>query len=175
MKSREKKLLIGLGLAIFVMGNFVGFKFLQNSKMNVEKQTAEYQQTLNRARFASEQSDAVQGEIEWLDKNLPDPKESELVPSQLESFVTGRATAAGLTVTRPQILDNQTDGAYFERARFKINVTGREDALYRWLVELNSPKNFRAVTALRLSPNREDDTLIDAAVQVEEWFQPKTP
>ena len=111
-------------------------------------------------------------EIDWLEDNTPDPKEGELVPSQLENFVTTEATRAGLTVVRPKILDNDESGVYYNRARFEIAVSGNEAALYRWLVRLHSPRDFRAITALRLNPNREDDTLIDANVQVEQWFVP---
>ncbi|MBB5352257.1 type II secretory pathway component PulM [Haloferula luteola] len=175
MNDREKKLLIGLGVALFGVANLGAFKYFETTQKKVVKQIQQHEQTLEIAQFAREQSNAVQGEIEWLEKNQKDPKEAELVPSELEKFVTGRAAAAGLTLTRPKILDNRTDGAFFERARFQISVSGKEEALYRWLTELQSPKDFRAITALRLSPNREDDTLIDAVVQVEEWFQPKVP
>ncbi len=173
MNARERNLLIVLGLTLFGVLNFVGYNALTTWKARVAKEAEQHRQTLEIARFAREQADAVQGEIDWLEKNKPEPKEAELVPSELQTFVTGRANSTGLTVAKQDILDNMTEGTYFERARFRINVTGREDALYRWLVELQSPKDFRAVTALRLSPNREDDTKIDAVVQVEQWFQPK--
>ena len=160
-------------MTLFVLVNFFGYGALKTWKAKVERDTKVHEQTLEVARFAREQADSVQPEIDWLAENMPAEKEAELVPSQLEAYVTGRANSMNLVVTRPKILDNATDGVYFDRARFQISVTGREEDLYRWLAELQSPKDFRAVTTLRLSPNREDDTKIDAVVQVEQWFPPK--
>lgn len=173
MNTRERNLLIVLGTAVVVVGGFAGYSSLTQYHQQVKKDIATHEATLQVARFAQDQADAVEEEIEWLEKNLPEPKEAELVPSQLENLVTSRASGFGLTVTKPTILENATDGVHYERARFKINVTGREQSLYQWLVAIHSPRDFRAVTALRLSPNREKDTEIDAEVQVEEWFIPK--
>ena len=173
MNPRERNLLIALGTVVLVVGGLLGYKSLIQYHQRVKKDIATHRATLEVARFAQEQADAVGAEIDWLEKNLPEPREAELVPSELENLVTSRATTSGLTVTRPKILENATDGIHYERARFQINVTGREQNLYQWLVAVHSPRDFRAVTMLRLSPNREDDTLIDAEVQVEEWFVPK--
>lgn len=173
MNARERNLLILLGTALFVVANLIGFNWLKGYRATVEKQSKEYAATIEVARFAGEQADAVSSEVDWLAENMAEEKEGELMQTQLQSFVSGRATAAGLSVSKEDIQENATDGVYFERARFRINVSGTEQALYRWLTELHSPKDFRAVTSLRLSPNREDDTKIDAAVQVEQWFPPK--
>ncbi|MCU0794702.1 MAG: type II secretion system protein M [Akkermansiaceae bacterium] len=174
MNSREQRLLIAFGSVLLLVGGYAGYSALGQYHTRVKKDIATHKATLQVAQFAQEQADAVQAEIEWLNKNLPDPKEAELVPSQLENLVTSRATGFGLTVTKPTILENATDGIHYERARFKINVSGSEQSLYQWLVAIHSPRDFRAVTLLRLSPNREDDTKIDAEVQVEEWFVPKS-
>jgi hypothetical protein len=173
MNQRERNLLILLGTALFVVANLAGYKWLVGYRDSVGKQTKEYEATIEVARFAREQADAVSGEVDWLAGNMPEEKEGELMQTQLQSFVSGRASAAGLGVSKEDIQENATDGVYFERARFRINVSGTEQALYGWLTEIHSPKDFRAVTSLRLSPNREDDTKIDAVVQVEQWFPPK--
>lgn len=172
MSSREKKLLIFFVTAIFAAANLFGFQWLQKKRLDVQKQIKEQEVVLKAADAAQSSKEVFIQEIDWLEDNTPEPKEGELVPSQLENFVTTEATRAGLTVVRPKILDNDESGVYYNRARFEIAVSGNEAALYRWLVRLHSPRDFRAITALRLNPNREDDTLIDANVQVEQWFVP---
>ncbi|MFC7336314.1 hypothetical protein ACFQY0_03925 [Haloferula chungangensis] len=172
MSSREKKLLIFFLTAIFAVVNMFGFQWLQKKRLSVQQEIVAQESILNAADTAESSKEIFIQEIDWLEDNTPDPKEGELVPSQLENLVTTEATRAGLTVVRPKILDNDESGLYYNRARFEIAVSGNEAALYRWLVRLHSPRDFRAITALRLSPNREDDTLIDANVQVEQWFVP---
>lgn len=174
MSERERKLLILLLTAFFVVGNLFGYKWLGERRAALQTEIGNFRQTIEVAEFARMQQESVSDQVLWLEQNLPEPREGELVPSQLETFVTQAATRAGLAVNRPKI-EPSVDGVTFDRARFQISVTGSEAALYRWLVQLQNPGDFRAVTALRLSPNREDDTKIDATAQVEEWYLPRTP
>lgn len=172
MSSREKRLLILFLSAIFLMANVFGFKWLQSKRNELGSSIAAARGTLSTAETVALQQESAREEFQWFQKHLPESMEGDLVPSRLQTEVSGLATRAGLTVTRPSI-EPTIPGNHFNRAQFQINVSGNEQALYRWLVQVHSPKDFRAVTALRLSPNREDDTLIDAAVTVEQWFVPK--
>lgn len=173
MSKREKTLLAILLTAFMVMLVLFGYKWISTKKSVLQAEIQQLENDLDVADEAKEARSRVAAEEQWLNEHLPEPKEAKLAPSKLESFITAEANRAGLTVKIPRILENDTDGIYFERARFRITVTGRETSLWSWLVKLHSPTEFRAVTQLRLSPNREDDTLIDAEVQVEEWFVPK--
>lgn len=174
MSPREKKLLIFFVTAIFAVVNLFGFQWLQSKREKIRADIAAHEVVLTDADTAQAAKEVFMQEIDWLEKNTPEPKEGELVPSQLENFVTTAATQAGLTVVRPRIYDNDEGGTHYNRARFEISVSGNEASLYRWLVKLQSPRDFRAITALLLSPNRENDALIDAKVVVEQWFVPRT-
>lgn len=174
MSSREKKLLIFFLTAIFAVVNMFGFQWLQTKRQAVQVEIGAHEAILADADAAQKSREVIVQEIDWLEDNTPEAKEGELVPSQLQNFVTTEATRAGLTVVLggEKIHDNDETGVHFNRARFEIKVSGNEAALYRWLVRLHSPRDFRAITSLLLNPNREDDTLIDARVQVEQWFVP---
>ena len=174
MSKREKTLLSILLTAFVVMLVLFGYKWLSTKKAAIKTEIETLEATLDVATAAEDARSRVAAEETWLAKHTPEPKEAELAPSRLESFTTAEAKRAGLTVKVPRILENDTSGVHYERARFQITVTGRENLLWTWLVKLHSPTEFRAVTQLQLSPNREDDTLIDAQVQVEEWFVPKS-
>lgn len=173
MSNREKKLLTFLLVALAVVVALFGYKWITAKKAALRAEIERHELTLDVAAAAEEARGQIAEEEQWLENHLPEPKEAELAPSALQTFVTTEANRAGLTVKSVRILENNHDGVYFVRARFLISVTGREASLWRWLVSLHNPNEFRAVTTLLLSPNREDDTLIDAEVQVEEWFEPK--
>jgi len=70
------------------------------------------------------------------------------------------------------VLPTDKTGPHYHRVKYEIPVSGTEQALYAWLDRMQTPGEFRAVTFLRLSPNREDDTKIDATVIVEQWYVP---
>ncbi|BCX50040.1 hypothetical protein HAHE_39480 [Haloferula helveola] len=172
MKPREKRLLIAFAVILFAMVNFYGYKVYTEKKAKVAKDITTKELELRVALGNLDERDSKQKEIDWLNRTTPDPMEGGAAQSQLESFVSSRARSSGLTVDRPKILPNDERGEFYHRAIFQINVSGKEDALYRWLVQLHSPKDFRAITGLQLKPNREDDTLIDAEVQIEQWYLP---
>ena len=174
MSDREKKLLMGLGAALFAVVTLFGYKFLTTKQDELRVQIKGLESKIWEADTALKSRDSLQSEIDWLAQAQKEPKEGTLVGSQLETFVTSRATQAGLTVNRPKILPNDESGVHYHRAKFQVSVSGQEAALYRWLTQLHSPRDFRAITALRLSPNREDDTQIDAVATIEEWFVPST-
>lgn len=171
MSSREKRLLILFLTAMFIMANVFGFKWLQAKRNEVTGSISAARATLATAETVAVQQESAREEFQWFQENLPEPMEADLVPSRLQTEVSGLATRAGLTVNRPTI-EPTIPGNHFDRAQFQLNVSGNEQSLYRWLVQVHSPKDLRAVTALRLSTNREQDHLIDAAVTVEQWFVP---
>lgn len=172
MSDREKKLLIFFGVAIFLVANFFGYSLLAKKKQEVAVEIGQLETTIMEAENFEAQEAQVLDEMEWLVEHEPEPVEAEPVGPKLEQFANARATSAGLTVQKRTILPDDETGPSYWRARVEMQVTGMEEALYRWLSQLQDPNQFRAVTALRLSPNREDDTKIDANVVIEEWFIP---
>ena len=56
----------------------------------------------------------------------------------------------------------------------QLNVAGREEALYRWLDQINDPAKLRSATQLLLKPDAKDDTLIDCTATIDQWFVPAT-
>ncbi len=184
MKTREKRLLILFGVVIFAMLNVYGYSIYtqkmqaldvqigDEGNVNLGKDPTGLIGEISKAEKNLAERESKEREMAWLAEVEPEPQEGGAVQSNLQQFVTNQAGAAGLTTDRPKILPNDETGLYYHRAIFEIKVTGREDGLYRWLVQLQDPKSLRAVTSLRLNPNREDDTLIDAVVRVQQWYVP---
>ena len=55
----------------------------------------------------------------------------------------------------------------------KIVANGRDPEIYRWLSDLQDPKQFRSVTRLEIRPQRGDFTRMDCEVEVAQWFFPR--
>lgn len=185
MNTREKRLLIVFGVVIFAVLNFYGYSVYKQKMQAFDQQIGSEGNSIlgkpatgligqiEEATNNLAERDSKEREMVWLAEKTPEPEDGGAAQSKLESFVTNQARVAGLTVDRPKILPNDEEGRYYHQAIFEIKATGRETGLYRWLTMLQDPNAFRSVTSLRLSPNREDDTLIDAVVQVRQWYVPK--
>jgi hypothetical protein len=179
MNEREKKLVILLGATAFVIVNLaLYFKVYSPWKEKAHKQILNSQTVVEKANLCLGAQDQFDDEIRWLDKYRPKTAARQDVEAALQRFAQTEAMRNGLTIKPrgqrilPAIVD---PGLRYGRARVEQNVSGRDDAVYRWLYRLQTPGEFRAITDLRLVPNRENDTLLDCKVVVEEWFVPQEP
>lgn len=174
MSARERRLVILLGLIGFGLLNLFAFKWFQQKKESVRRARGQAEVTLQNARAFLEMRQQFADEIDWLGKHEPQPAAVQEVESSLQRFVQEEAVKAGLTVKRQKIQPaDRAEGATYHRARVEFQVTGSESALYGWLYKLQAPEQFRAPTALRLTPERDDDTKIDCTVVIEQWFVPQ--
>lgn len=174
MNPREKKLVIAMGAIAFLIVNlFLYFRVYEPKKNSIRARIRQDQATVDNADIFMRMRDEVADEIEWLEKNQATVAPSQEVEAGLQRFAQTEATRNGLTIKRQRILPSiQEPGAMYHRARIDLEVSGREDALYRWIDRLQTPTEFRGITSLRLAPEREDDSLIDCKLVVEEWFIP---
>jgi len=179
MSPREKKLLTYFALAGFVILNFLAFRFYTDKKLEVDRKEIAAKSKLEEAQRYSASRDSVVGEMEWLAQHEPQPSPHQDVQSALQQLIEREAQVVGLTI-KPgsQKLHAKEEGQgkqHYQRAKVEVTVTGTDEALYTWLHDrINSPEQFRGATNIRLSPNREDDTKIDATVVIEQWFVPAT-
>jgi len=177
MNPREKKLVILLGASAFVIVNAaLFFKVYEPAKKNAEREIRSHAVTIKSGSQFLDMRDQYADEIKWLEKNIPETADYEKVRDGLLRFAKTEASRNGLTIKREKFLDPiQDPAAWYSRARVELEVSGREDVLYRWLDRLQTPAEFRGLTALDMSPEREDDTLIVCKVVVEQWFVPEDP
>lgn len=173
MSPREKKLLILFATAGFVIINFLLFGFLKTKGIEADRKLNEAKVAVQEAEFVSNSRDQVLDEMNWLSEHEPEPAANQDIQTQLQALCEREAKSAGLTINTQKPLPTEApEGAHFHRAKFLITVTGREEALYRWLDRLNVPEELRIASQIRLSPDKKDDTLIDASVTVDQWFVP---
>jgi hypothetical protein len=113
--------------------------------------------------------------MQWLTEHEPAPVARQDAETELQQLCAAEANNAGLTIKKQEFLDaDETEGRHYHRAKMKLNVAGREEALYRWLDQINDPAKLRSATQLLLKPDAKDDTLIDCTATVDQWFVPAT-
>lgn len=175
MSSREKNLITLLLLAGFLMLNFFLYSQYQQKKVLFQTNLDTAKNQLQRAIAIQENSAQLSEEMQWLADNEPAPSAFQTVQGQLIQFAKNEAIKAKLTVKDEKLIATDTSGAHYDRAQIQINVTGREEDLYRWLYTINEPTAFRAAIQIRVNPNTQDDTLIDCSAVIAQWFIPENP
>ncbi len=174
MSSREKNLLALLLVAGFIILNFFLYTLYVQKKNLFETGFTTAKNNLQQAIVQQEMSGQLAEEIEWLSQNEPDPIAYQEVQTKLQQFAESQARNLGLTIKRQELLPTDTSGVRYNRAQIRIDLTGREQALYRWFDAINDPTAFRSAFQIRISPNGKDDTLIDCSATLAQWFTPAT-
>lgn len=175
MSDREKRLSILLAVVGFLILNGVGFNMFYQPRMQAARgKLNKAQLELEMRKSLIDTKDAFLTEIDWLDKYEPAPASAQETQTKLQQLAEREAQRNGLTVKRQKLQPSIVNqGLIYHRARIEIEVNGLEPALYRWLDRLHSPNDFRAITFMRLNPQKGDDTRIDCQVVVEQWFVPE--
>jgi hypothetical protein len=173
MSAREQKLLIFFALAGFLIVNFLAYGYVKNKQIEVNARRNQASQQLATAEVFRESREQVVDEMDWLAENEPEPMASQDALTQLQELVEREAQTSGLTIKVQKPLPTDITGANYHRAKLQITVSGTEEALYRWLDRLNVPEKFRCATQIRLTPNNQDDTKIECAATIEQWFVPQ--
>jgi hypothetical protein len=173
MSTREKQLLSLLLLAGFIVLNVFLYSLYTQKRTLFQNDLETAKANLQEAIALQDSSAQLAEEMQWLAEYEPEPTVSQPVQSALLSFVDNQARNLGLTVKTQEPLPT-AEGVHYDRAQVKISLTGQEQALYSWFNAINDPKAFRAAYQIRLTPNGQDDTLIDCSATIAQWFPPAT-
>ena len=174
MNEREKKLIIILCSAAFIVANLFGFTAYNAAlqKKRVELKTGGDELKLKRSQL--EEAHERNDEITWLAENLPGDGTHASVRADLVTFTEQSAVKHRVTIKkRPSPLrEDPNETGDFRSAIVKVQVNCRDAELYRWLCDLQNPKIARSVTRLRITPQRDDATRINCELEVTQWFSP---
>ncbi len=172
MSDREKKLLTLLLVAGFVIVNFFLYTIYVEKKTLYTTDLEAAKSQLEQAILFRESSNEFAEQMIWLAENEPAPATYEETQSALELFAVSQAENLGLNVKSREPLPTDESGKHYHRAQVKINLSGKEQALYEWFNAINDPTVFRSAYQIRLSPNTKEDTLIDCTATLSQSFPP---
>lgn len=172
MSEREKKLLMLLLIAGFLIVNFFLYSFYTQKKTLYANDLNSAKARLQQAIAFSESSNQLSEQMVWLAQHQPEPASYQDVQNKLQQFAETQAKSFGLTIKSQELLPTDESGIHYHRAQVKFNLTGQEEALYKWFDAINDPAAFRTTYQIRMSPNAKEDTLIDCSATLSQWFPP---
>jgi hypothetical protein len=175
MSVREKKLLALLLIAGFLIMNFFLYAIYVEKKNLYTNDLESAKSQLQQAFTFRESSAEFAEQMTWLANKEPKPATYQETQTTLQQFAESQARNLGLTIKSQEPLPTDESGTYYHRAQVKINLSGREQALYQWFDAINDPDVFRTTFQIRMSPNTKDDTLIDCSATLSQWFPPIPP
>ena len=172
MSDREKKLLALFLIAGFLIVNFFLYSIYAEKKTLYSNDLDTAKSQLQQAIIFRESSGESAEQMAWLAEHEPKPATYQETQYALQLFAVTQARNLGLTVKSLEPLPTDESGIHYHRAQVKINLSGKEEALYKWFDAINDPNVFRTTYQIRMSPNTKEDSLIDCSATVSQWFPP---
>lgn len=174
MNEREKKLLTVLFGAAFIIANVFGYSMYNAGMKRMQAELHNGGKELKKKTDELVKADTRVDEMNWLAENQPAEGTHGRVGAELATYTERSAGRYGVNIKkRPSPLrEDAGEGGAYRSAKVKVVGNARDDAMYRWLTDLQDPKKSRSVTFLRIAPQRDDPTRIDCELEVTQWFSP---
>lgn len=170
LTAKEKKLLVGLLAAVFVLLNVVGLQAFLNRQRVLQGNIAALQAQLDEGRALLMDQDYWQERAAWLEVSQPsDDVTTTDDDAKFYEFVETSAKNAGLAYTRRDAGTQIVESAYAE-VFDSSQVKGTMESLVKWLAELQQPEAFRAVKQISIKSGEPPEVI--AEVEVARWYKP---
>jgi len=170
MSPREKNLLIILGLALFIILNFVAYSSFYSpmiKKAAGEKRIAE--DKLRLSEMTLTQGEDLDPEIQWLERSGTATDTPTNAQTKLQADIKNQARAKKVELRDSRILPFQP-GQHFTRVRVLCKVVGAERDVFSWLATIHRTNQRQVITKMELSPMKTDLTKVECEVEVEKWI-----
>lgn len=107
----------------------------------------------------------------WLDASMPVMGDSGQAHSSFLEHLQDTARERGLTLTSPVLLKPE-GGSHHRDLSVNLQITGPDNAVFRWLSELQSPEKFQLIKYLLLTPAQASPPRMTGTVTVARLYKP---
>lgn len=107
----------------------------------------------------------------WLDASMPVMGDAGQAHSSFLEHLQATARERGLTIASPVLLKPE-GSAHHRELPISLSITGPDNALYRWLADLQSPEKFQLVKYLLLTPVSAPPARMTGSVTVARIYKP---
>lgn len=166
--KNEQKLIAVVSLALLVVANGLFLSFLFKKQKGSRVALSQAQMTLKDAQLWLQEKELWQTRKQWLDQNQPVATGQEDT-KLLTKIVTG-ARDNNLEIQEQQLV-GMTPTPYYKEATVRLKVIGTLENLIGWLVELQQPTNFQAISSFNLRSD-SDTTKVRCELQLSRRYVP---
>jgi hypothetical protein len=171
LRSSEKILLVaclaligGLGLVFFIRDYRLRAAAARKRIDTLQPEAAAVDASLADAPFWEERR-------AWLESTMPALGDSGASHSAFLEELRSAAHDRGLVLGPPVLLKPESNPNFHDLA-VTLQITGPDQAVYRWLAELQSPEKFQVVKYLLLTPQSGPAQRMTGTVTVSRLFKP---
>jgi type II secretory pathway component PulM len=172
LNKSEKRLLLILGVAIFLIVNYWGVSYLMDAQA-----TADQDLTDLRAKAAADdrwlrEKTSWMTRKRWVDAQQPRVVNKESPQADLLQALVKSAKDSQLKIDEQSFAESDSTTDYRSVA-VKLKVSGPLKNAIQWLVQVQQPQEFHAVTDFSLK-SQEHPPDVSLELNVARWYAPAT-
>ncbi|MFC5050018.1 hypothetical protein ACFPK9_05280 [Rubritalea spongiae] len=170
MNKREKSLLTMILVMVVLFAHILGIKWYMTAYRQKEQTVNELGIRAASYRSSTETAAMIADEVKWLSEHEPEPSTVESSESELLKFLESSSSEVGLSATGQKLIPIEDSGEVYRRVKIEVSANGTEEQIYKWLVAIHQPTEFRAVTQILMKPVSNDESLVSCTLTAEKWL-----
>jgi hypothetical protein len=172
LTKSEKRLSTIFVVALFVMANFYGLSYLYDLMSTSSQDLADQQGRVNSNNIWLKEKDLWLNRKQWIDKTQPRINSDQVPQSELLESVTASAKANQLEIEEQSFGEIQFTPNY-QSVSVRFKLSGALQNVIKWLVQVQQPELFQAITSFSLKSGNEPPT-VNLELEIARWYAPKT-
>lgn len=171
LTSSEKTLLGLCVLAVVLVGGFFVVKEHRRRVAAARERIENLQSRSIAAVAAAGDAPFWKERQAWLDEHMPTMGDAGQAHSRLLQELQDAARQRGLTIVSPVLLKPES-GPHHRELAVSLQVTGADNALFRFLADLQSPEKFQVVKYLLLTPATVAAPRMTGSITIARLYKP---
>jgi hypothetical protein len=171
LKTSEKLLLVTCAGVLVLIVAFFAWRDHHRRLTAAREKIESLEPKLQAAVAAAADAPFWEQRQKWLDATMPPRGDSGVAHGLFLEQLQSSADERGLALTSPVLLKPESGPHHFELG-ITLQVSGPDQAVYRWLAGLQSPEKFQLIKFLQLAPQSAQPPRMTGTVTVARLFKP---
>ncbi len=168
----EKRLSVIFVISLFAMANFYGLSYLYDLISNSSRDLADLSSRENSNDIWLREKDVWLKRKQWIDKVQPRIHSEQVPQSELLESVTASAKANQLEIEEQSFGEIRSTPNY-QSVSVRFKLSGALQNVIKWLVQVQQPELFQAITSFSLKSGNEPPT-VSLELEIARWYAPKS-
>ncbi|HEY5752046.1 MAG TPA: hypothetical protein VIT21_02765 [Chthoniobacterales bacterium] len=166
----EKKLIIALGATIFILANLFGVSALLRQRNALKLESIQLRGEEQDAAMWLSEKELWLKRKEWLDARQPKIGQAEVAQPQFFQDLQKSARAQNLAIDE-QGFGEISETPQYQAVTVRMRVSGSLENVIKWLVTIQQPDQFQAVTNFSLRSDK-DPPKVNLELEIAKWHAP---
>jgi hypothetical protein len=170
LTKTEQRLSLILIVAVFAMANFYGLGYLFDLLSALSREVSDLRSQAHSNDIWLKERDLWLDRKRWIEADQPRIRPNQVPQSELLESLTTSARANQLEIQEQSFGENKSTPDY-QSVAVRLKLGGPLQNVIKWLVRIQQPELFQAITSFSLKSANEPPT-VSLELEVARWYAP---